>query len=173
MKKVKNMLENLIAMIENARIRNELELIEQLLINLLGKNKLQWQEALKKLLRKELVAFHHDMLFDPNYASIVITASGGKPKLTSFKQAMGPTEIREELGWQKVRMATTEELISYMGLKQDRDLSAMILSHYGPNQYPCAIAFSKKKNGEFGLGIYDNSNTAKWQPGCKFLVYPL
>ena len=69
-------------------------------------------------------------------------------------------------------MASTEEAISYMGLKRDGGLRIMIFAKFGPEQYACAIMFLKMDN-EFSMGIYDNNATARWHSECKFLVYPL
>lgn len=158
-------MKNLHSMLESPRIKEALESIAQLLINLVGKNRAEWLEDLKKFLRKELIVIRHDSLFDPNWRVEKET-----PQLFRLERDIGSAEIKREILKQRLRIGTLEEAISFMGLKDRKELCLIVFSLYGPDRIPCCTLFSKKENS-FQMSVMHDCETSIWAAGNNILVF--
>ena len=159
-----NMLKNLKTMIQNPKMKDVLGMLEQLMKDLLGKNRLQWQEDLADLLRRQSNVFLTDDQFNMG-----IWAREWEPFNLSLERELGPAEIVREFHHSGYRMGTVEEAISYMNW-QVGDVSTKVFSHFGPNKQPCAVCFSRK-GGRLRTAIASNSETVRWLKEARFLVF--
>lgn len=166
-------------MLNNLTVRDFLGPISQFITNLLGKNGMQWWEDFKKMLRKELVTFTHDMRFD-----FVHLPKNRQPQFITLstlsniigRRHLSRGDVFHSIRSKGLRMGTTEELISFLSLKvsagvsEDEMSHATVLVNYGLNQTPCAVCFSRKGNS-FQMRVIEG-DTVSWGPESRFLVFP-